>query len=95
MRRPYRTAVDSLPFRTNSQAMAKEIHIDAWWDDEARVWIATSEDAPGLVVEAPSWQTMIDEVRTLLPDLLEVEGKAARDLSLTFKAETHLDVAAG
>lgn len=73
--------------------MTKEIHIDARWDDEVRVWIATSENAPGLVVEASSWQTMIDEVRIVLPDLLEIDS--ARDVSLTFKAETHLDLAAG
>ncbi|MGD9659169.1 MAG: DUF1902 domain-containing protein, partial [Methylocystis sp.] len=42
--------------------MTAPIKIDARWDDEAHVWIATSSDAPGLVVEAPSWQLMIDEV---------------------------------
>jgi hypothetical protein len=75
--------------------MTKEIHIDARWDDEVRVWIATSEDAPGLVVEAASWQTMIDEARIVLPDLLEMDSDSARNVSLTFKAETHLDLAAG
>jgi hypothetical protein len=75
--------------------MTKEIHIDARWDDEVRVWIATSEDAPGLVVEASSWQTMIDEVSLVLPDLLELNGVENRDVCLTFKAETHLDLAAG
>ena len=75
--------------------MTKEIHIDARWDDEVRVWIATSEDAPGLVVEAASWQTMIDEARIVLPDLLEMDSDTARNVSLTFKAETHLDLAAG
>jgi hypothetical protein len=75
--------------------MTREIHIDARWDDEARVWIATSEDAPGLVVEASNWRTMIDEVRIILPELLDVGGQSARDVSLTFKAEAHLDLAAG
>jgi hypothetical protein len=32
--------------------MRKEISIAARWDDEARVWIATSDDVRGLVVEA-------------------------------------------
>ena len=75
--------------------MTTPIQIDARWDDEAHVWIATSHDAPGLVVEAPSWQSMIDEVRSVLPDLLELDGKSVRDVSLTFKAETHLGLAAG
>ncbi|MEF3366413.1 DUF1902 domain-containing protein [Methylocystis sp. 9N] len=75
--------------------MTTPIHIDARWDDEAHVWIATSTDAPGLVVEADSWRSMIDEVRAVLPDLLELDAAHARDVSLTFKAETHLALAAG
>ncbi len=75
--------------------MTKDYKIDAQWDDEARVWIATSADAPGLVVEAPSWAQMIEEVRLALPDPLELEERATRQISLTFKAETHLDLAAG
>jgi len=75
--------------------MSKEIHIDAHWDDEARVWIATSEDVPGLVVEAASWAQMIDEVRLVLPDLLDIDDAAAQGISLAFKAETHLGLAAG
>ncbi|MGZ9116400.1 MAG: DUF1902 domain-containing protein [Methylocystis sp.] len=54
--------------------MTEPIQIDARWDDEAHVWIATSGDAPGLVVEAASWQSMIDEVRAILPELLELDA---------------------
>ncbi|MCC3246827.1 DUF1902 domain-containing protein [Methylocystis sp. WRRC1] len=75
--------------------MARPIQIDAQWDDGAHVWIATSRDAPGLVVEAESWQSMIDEVRAILPDLLELNEGARTDVSLTFRAETHLALAAG
>ncbi|MGA9601043.1 MAG: hypothetical protein WBS22_12480 [Methylocystis sp.] len=42
-----------------------------------------------------SWAQMIEEVRLALPDLLELEERATRQISLTFKAETHLDPAAG
>jgi len=81
--------------RADFSRMTTPIRIDARWDDEAHVWIATSGDAPGLVVEAPSWQSMIDEVRSVLPDLLELDAKGVREISLTFKAETHLALAAG
>jgi hypothetical protein len=74
--------------------MARGITINARWDGEASVWIATSEDVPGLVVEADSWPSMIDEVRVTLPDLLEVAGEPSERLSLTFKAEQRLDLAA-
>jgi hypothetical protein len=36
---------------------------------------------------------MIEEVRLVLPELLEVAGERADNLSLTFRAEEHLDVA--
>jgi hypothetical protein len=73
--------------------MSREIDIQAQWDGEASVWIATSRDVPGLLVEADTWPQMIDEVRLVLPDLLEVRGETHKDISLTFKAEEHLDLA--
>lgn len=73
--------------------MSRDIGIQARWDGEASVWIATSESVPGLVVEADTWPRMIEEVRLVLPDLLELSGHGHEDLSLTFKAEEHLDLA--
>jgi hypothetical protein len=73
--------------------MSLAITIDARWDDEAAVWLATSSDVPGLVVEAETWAAMIQEGRLVLPDLLELAGQSNGSLSLTFKAEEHLDVA--
>ena len=45
------------------------------------------------VVEAESWPAMIEEVRLVLPDLLELSNRRADKLSLTFKAEEHLELA--
>jgi Domain of unknown function (DUF1902) len=73
--------------------LSRSITIDARWDGEANVWIATSNDVPGLVVEADTWPTMIEEVRLVLPDLLELSGEPNDNLSLTFRAEEHLEVA--
>ena len=73
--------------------MTRDITIEARWDSEASVWIATSGDVPGLVVEAETWPSMIQEVRLVLPELLELSGGADGKLSLTFKAEEHLDLA--
>jgi hypothetical protein len=73
--------------------MSRSITIKARWDSEASVWIATSDDVHGLVVEADTWPAMIEEVRLVLPDLLEVSGEPAERLSLTFIAEEHLDLA--
>jgi Domain of unknown function (DUF1902) len=73
--------------------MKREITINARWDGEASVWLATSEDVHGLVVEAENWPTMIEEVRLILPELLALEGQEGDKISLTFKAEEHLDLA--
>ncbi len=73
--------------------MSRSITIDARWDDEAGVWLATSMDVPGLVVEAETWPSMIGEVRIVLPELLSLSGRGEDQLSLTFKVEEHLDVA--
>jgi len=72
--------------------MTRSLTIDARFDPQAGVWLATSADLPGLVVEADTWPAMIDEVRLVIPDLLELSGQSADKLSLTFKAEEHLDL---
>ena len=73
--------------------MSRDIIIHARWDGKANVWLATSADAPGLVIEAETWPAMIDEVRAVLPDLLALNGEPGGQLSLTFRAEEHLDLA--
>jgi hypothetical protein len=74
-------------------AMSRSIAIDARWDPEASVWIAASEDVPGLVVEADTWPGMIEEVRLVLPELLEVSGETKNSLSLSFQAKEYLHLA--
>jgi hypothetical protein len=69
--------------------MSRNINIQARWDGESSVWIAISNDVPGLVVEADSWPAMIHEVRSVLPDLMDLSEQAQKQLSLTFKAEEH------
>jgi len=68
-------------------------HHKARWDGEGNVWIATSDDVHGLVVEADTWPAMIEEVRLILPDLLDLLGHPAEKVSLTFIAEERLDLA--
>ena len=72
--------------------MTRSVTINARWDGVAQVWLATSTDVPGLVVEAESWPAMIEEVRLVLPDLLELSDQSADKLSLIFKAEEHLEL---
>jgi predicted RNase H-like HicB family nuclease len=46
----------------------------AQWDCEAGVWVAESEDVPGLVAEADSPNVLVQKLRTLIPELLELNG---------------------
>lgn len=56
------------------------IVVRASWDDEARVWVATSEDLPGLVTEAEDQEKLVAKLHLLIPDLLEDDGFAFDDL---------------
>jgi predicted RNase H-like HicB family nuclease len=51
--------------------------IRAQWDAEAGVWVAESEDVPGLVAEADSPNALAQKLRTLIPELLELNGVAS------------------
>lgn len=46
-------------------------HIEASWDPEAKVWVATSDDVPGLVTEADSMEALAEKLRTMVPEMLE------------------------
>lgn len=45
--------------------------VTAQWDDEARVWVATSEDIPGLVTEAATLDELRDRVLAVASELIE------------------------
>ena len=52
----------------------KPFFIRAEWDEEARVWVATSEDVPGLATEAETVENLIEKLRGMIPELLEANG---------------------
>ncbi|MBR0173698.1 MAG: DUF1902 domain-containing protein [Lachnospiraceae bacterium] len=47
-----------------------EYVINFTWDPEACVWIATSDDVPGLVLESGSFDALVERVHFAIPDLL-------------------------
>ncbi|MEK6375552.1 MAG: DUF1902 domain-containing protein [Acidobacteriota bacterium] len=49
-------------------------HVQADWDPEAGVWVATSADVPGLATEAETIEGLTNRLRTMIPDLLEANG---------------------
>jgi Domain of unknown function (DUF1902) len=44
--------------------------VDAFWDEETAVWVATSEDVPGLATEADTIEALSQKLRDIIPDLL-------------------------
>ena len=46
--------------------------VNAVWDPEASVWVATSEDVPGLVAEASSIEELSEKLKILVPELFEL-----------------------
>lgn len=58
--------------------------IDFLWDSEAAVWVATSEDVPGLVLESGSFDALLERVKQAVPELIRLNGRAAQDVRLSY-----------
>ena len=54
------------------------------WDSEASVWIATSEDIKGLVLESGSLDVLIERVRMAVPDLLKLNNQPLEHAKIVF-----------
>ena len=50
------------------------IVVYARWDDEAGVWVAESEQVPGLVTEAETLERLAIKLEGLIPELLELNA---------------------
>jgi hypothetical protein len=57
------------------------------WDPEAAVWIAESDDVPGLVLESGSFDALVERVRFAVPELLELNNCQPNDRDLLFRTE--------
>ena len=55
----------------------QSIIVRAIWDAEAGVWVATSEDVPGLVAEAATFEALKQTVLTRIGELIELNGVAS------------------
>lgn len=54
--------------------MPKVYEVTAEWDQAAGVWIATSDDVPGLCAQAASFDELADIVAALVPELLTLNA---------------------
>jgi predicted RNase H-like HicB family nuclease len=51
--------------------------IRAEWDAEAGVWVALSEDVPGLATGADTFEELVAKLKVLVPELLDENGVLA------------------
>ena len=61
-----------------------EYTVQLTWDNEAYVWLASSDDIPGLALESGSLDALMERVKYAAPDLL---GLKDTDIRINFKAE--------
>jgi hypothetical protein len=48
----------------------KPLFVRAEWDEEAMVWVATSDDVPGLASEAVTIEILVEKLKVMIPELL-------------------------
>jgi len=76
--------------------MQKILFVRAEWDDDAKVWVATSDDVPGLATEAATLEVLSSRLEVMIPELLDANEVAdgsevpfellARKFSMTQRA---------
>ena len=68
--------------------MSGEYNVQLTWDDEAAVWIATSDEIEGFVLEADSVDQLIKRTVKAVPELLDLNGQERRG-GLHFSFDLH------
>jgi len=54
--------------------MIKRHLVNAEWDADASVWVASSDDVPGLVTESETLEALQSKIQIMVPELLEANG---------------------
>jgi predicted RNase H-like HicB family nuclease len=50
----------------------KPLFVRAQWDEEAAVWVATSDDVPGVATEEATMEGLMAKLEQIIPELLEL-----------------------
>jgi predicted RNase H-like HicB family nuclease len=54
--------------------MVTPYFVRADWDAEAGVWVASSDDEPGLVTDSETFEALDSNLQSLVSELLEANG---------------------
>lgn len=63
-----------------------EISINILWDSEMKVWKAASEDIQGLILESESLDSLMKNVKSVIPEFLNID-ELPKNTTLDFRAE--------
>jgi len=69
----------------------KALTVKAIWDQEVSVWVATSEDVPGLVTEAATAEELEQKLQVMIPELLKANGKPCGQMEIPVQLLTERD----
>ena len=70
-----------------------EYIVNLTWDNEAGVWIATSDDIPGLVLESGSFDALLERIRFAAPELISLNNPEYSSFVLSFVSNRHERIA--
>ena len=64
--------------------------VEAFWDSDAEVWVATSDDVPGLLTKAFTIEVLTQKLREIIPELIILNKIVPPDVgSITFELTSH------
>jgi len=56
----------------NKTVKTRPLYVRVEWDEDAAVWVATSDDVPGLATEETSMEGLVAKLKVMIPELLEL-----------------------
>lgn len=84
------TTLELLEFIWNLTMAQITYKVEAFWDAEAAVWVATSKDVPGLATEAETIEALMQKLRSMIPELVLLNQVLAADTdSIAFELTSH------
>ncbi|MEX0271424.1 DUF1902 domain-containing protein [Leptolyngbyaceae cyanobacterium UHCC 1019] len=64
--------------------------VEAFWDAKAAVWVATSEDVPGLATEAETIEALMQKLRGIIPELIRLNRVVTPSMgAISFQLTSH------
>ena len=58
-----------------------KLTVQAVWDADVQVWVATSENVPGLATEADTIEALTAKLHNMIPELLILNNSISEDYS--------------